>query len=273
MRPVVAIIVAITVGCGPSSAKLIPYLQMHELARRSTTIVLCDELKCETKKGTPSGDYVPTYSEFTVRVVRTLKGERKPGEVLTVELNSLYTRRHMDDSSNNTEARPVPLGRALFFLEHRDGVWRPACTGGVKLLIDGEVYCYGQFLSNPGPLWLARMAPENITLAPTEPYDEDRLLADLEAALVKAKQPAKEDDSRMGRKDAIRRDYRPAPKPAEPPPAPHPTELPPATAPPDAPAPQWWAYAVSVGVPLLLVVFGVVWWRQRKRVRVKPTGG
>src|SRR5689334_15233581 len=83
--------------------------------------------------------------------------DRRPGGQLVAEVSSLYSRRRMDTWADQPRPAPVPLGRRLFFLNRTDGVWQPA-TGGVKLLIGGEVSCYGQFVSNPGGLSLARMA-------------------------------------------------------------------------------------------------------------------
>jgi hypothetical protein len=200
---------------------------------------------------------VPTYYEFTLRVVRAVKGGRKPGEQLVVELNSLYTRRHMDSWPIRSDTPPVPLGRGLFFLNQTNGVWHPV-TGGVKLLIDSEVYCYGQFVSNPGPLWLARMAPENITIPTTEPYDEGFLLVDLGAALEKAKKPPSGDSSRLWWKDgAIRRDYQLARPTAEDPPPPAEQTVPP----PDRSG--WWIAAAGIGLPLLVVVLIRMPWKRR----------
>jgi hypothetical protein len=63
--------------------------------------------------------------------------------------------------------------------------------GGVKLVIKDEVFCYGQFVSNPGPLWLARMAPENIQVRKEEPYGEDLLMKDVKIAIEEARKLSK----------------------------------------------------------------------------------
>ncbi len=255
MRVISTAAFVLLVFTSSASAKYIPYYRMDALARISTDIVLCDEVLCVTKKGTPSGDYVPTYSEFTVAVVRSLKGDRKPGERLVVELDSLYTRWLMDSRPRPAEARPIPLGRVLLFLNQRDGVWQPVRCG-VKLFIDGEVYCYGQFVSNPGGLWLARMAPENITIPSTETYDEGFLLVDLGAALERAKSPQPDRAREFGWADvAIRRDYQPKPNPAEPPPS--------TRQPATAETTGWWVAGIGGGF-LLLVVLRVIVYRKRR---------
>ena len=260
--------VLVLLVCGSAPAALIPYRQMDGLARASTDIVLCDEVACVEKKGKPSGDYVPTHYEYTLRVVRAMKGGCKPGDQLVVELDSLYSRRHMDTWPKPSEAPPIPLGRALFFLNREDGGWRPT-IGGVKLLINGEVYCYGQFVSNPGGLWLARMAPENITISTTVAYDEGFLLVDLGAALEKAKgppTPSGNNSRHWGIDGGIRRDYLPTPHPPEPPETA-------AAAPPGWTWPMiplsadrsgFWIAAFGIALSLLVVLLINLPWKRRR---------
>ncbi|MCE9562595.1 MAG: hypothetical protein K8U57_11150 [Planctomycetes bacterium] len=180
-----------------AQAALIPYYRMDSLAFQSTDVILCDEVKYEE-------------SEATFTAVEVFKGSCKPKEKLTVKLDSLY-RRTLISQPPLEKAEELPLGRALLFLnkvkvngpEGRD-FWEPV-DGGVKLVIKGETYCYGQFGSNPGPLWLARMASENIKVQAASPYNEELLLKDLRVALEKAKglkEPSRVRDFR----DAIRPD-------------------------------------------------------------------
>jgi hypothetical protein len=234
-----------------ASAAHIPYPRMETLARNSTDVVLCDEIQYLTKNGKPSGDYVPTYYEATVKVVRSLKGDRKPGEQLVVEVDSLYTRRLMDHWATPAKNQPIPLGRVLLFLNQREGVWHPV-TCGVKLFIDGEAYCYGQFVSNPGGLWLARMAPENISIPSTEANDEGFLLLDLGSALERAKAPpADRSHGFAWNGTAIRHDYQPIAKPAA-------RSAPSAV--PTAEANGWWLSAFA-GALLLLFAIRVIFIR------------
>jgi hypothetical protein len=180
---------------GPvASAALIPYYRMDSLAFMSSDVVLCDEVKYD-------GDKV------TFTVVEVFKGDCKPKQQLTVEVNTLYKRVRIGQKAGVDE---VPLGRALLFLnkEKEKGtggeVWRPV-LGGVKLVVNGETYCYGQFRSNPGPLYLARMAPENIEVPEATAYGEELLLKDLRAALEKAK-GLKKPDPRSSLEEVVRKD-------------------------------------------------------------------
>lgn len=258
MRFALVCVFVVLAWSSSASAALIPYHRMEDHARNSSDIVLCDEMACVTKQGTPSGNYTPTYYEYTVSVVRALKGDRKPGEKLVVEMGSLYSRWLKDSWPRPTEAPPIPLGRVLLFLNREDGVWRPVSCG-VKLLIGGEVYCYGQFVSNPGGLWLARMAPENISIPSTEAFDEGYLLADVGAALERAKTPRTDKTYDIPwREGVIRTDYKPAPKPSEQP-------APPATTTPTTDTTGWWVAGIGGGF-LLLVLLGVIVFRKRRGV-------
>ena len=177
-------------GVGPTaSAALIPYYRMDSLAFQSTDVILCDEGKAVKVTKTGSGGFQYECHDVTFTVVKALKGSLKAKEKITVELELVYTRRLAGDAFGEPGAkRPaLPKGRALLFLEGKNGtVWRPV-LGGVKLILNNEVYCHGQFVSNPGPLWLARMAPENVAVDPRQPYGEGALLKDVEAALKKSK--------------------------------------------------------------------------------------
>ena len=171
--------VLLLAGSGPSaSAALIPYYRMDSLAFLSSDIVLCDEVK---------GD----DGQATFVVVEVFKGDCKPKQQLAVELDPVYTRRVVPQLLQKDAAEKVPLGRALLFLKTEKAkgaagdVWRPV-MGGVKLVVNGETYCYGQFHGNPGPLYLARMAPENVEVPDAAAYDEKLLVKDLKAALKKA---------------------------------------------------------------------------------------
>lgn len=202
MRTASLAAVAVLVGCAiPAAAKEVPYYRMDSLAYLATDIILCDEL-AETE-----GKYGEGKIEFptvTVSVVRVLKGNFTPGERLTFEVAG-YDRVFLETAP---APRPrMPLGRAVYFLEHFDGAWKPV-SGGVKPIYNGEAYCYGQFYSNPGGRWLARMAPENFAVPDTEPYGEQELLADLEIAMEKAKRLTKPAEMSAGSGGIIRSDYR-----------------------------------------------------------------
>ena len=171
--------------CSSASAALIPYYRMDSLAFLSSDIVLCDEVQYVKK--TRSDGY--PYYEATFTVVQALKGACRPQERITVEVDLVYTRGiFRTEAGPGGKAPAIPLGRALLFLTKEDKVWQPV---SMKLIMNGETYCYGQFLTNPGPLYLARMAPENFDLPPTTPYSEELLLKDLEAAQEKAKKLTK----------------------------------------------------------------------------------
>lgn len=165
---------------GPSAlAALIPYYRMDSLAFLASDIVLCEEVGHNA-------------DQATFKVVEVFKGDCKAKQELTVELDRSYSRNLVPRvlvQKDGTEK--LPLGRALLFLRREMAKgkageeWRPV-TGGVKLVVNGETYCYGQFHRNPGPLYLARMAPENIKVPDADAYDEKLLVEDLKAALKKA---------------------------------------------------------------------------------------
>jgi hypothetical protein len=168
----------------------IPYFRMDSLAFMSSDIVLCDEVsyvkKARIRRAWPAGAE-EEYWEGTFTVVSALKGPRKAKEKLVVEIDLVYTRRFKESYFQMADDPPLPaiaLGRALLFLTNRAGTWQ---ANGIKLIIDGEAYTYGQFMSNPGPLWLARMAPENFYVLPITTYGEELLLEDLQIAQEKAK--------------------------------------------------------------------------------------
>jgi hypothetical protein len=175
-----------------ASARFIPYYKMDSLAYLSSDVVLCDEVAFEKKTRVNSNGFQYDCHEVTVTVVRVLKGNLRPKEKLTVELDTIYTRRPIDAAFGGGDKAPPPIppGRALLFLNREkasDGpVWRPV-LGGVKLLVKGEAYTYGQFVSNPGPLWLARMAPENTTVPAGTAFGEELLVKDAEVAVEGAK--------------------------------------------------------------------------------------
>jgi hypothetical protein len=171
-----------------AEAKLIPYYRMDSQVFMASDVALCDEISYVKKsKLSPATKMNYDYQEATFKVVRALKGNFKPEEKLTIELSILYARATTDWEGQPRENWPkIPMGRALLFLKKDKDVWKPV-TCGVKLIIDGEVHCYGQFAGNPGGLWLARMAPENIDVPAANPYDEKLLLKDLEIAQEKAK--------------------------------------------------------------------------------------
>lgn len=156
---------------------------MDSMAFLSSDIVLCDEIRYEEKIA--KGGY--GVYEATFKVVETFKGTCRPKEEITVEIDQVYVRKIIGLPADGPGKLPeIPLGRVLLFLT-KEGETRWPVSGGVKLIVENETYCYGQFLTNPGPLWLARMAPENFDLPAETPYNEELLIKDLKAALEKSK--------------------------------------------------------------------------------------
>ena len=153
------------------------YYRMDSLAFQSSDIVLCDAGESIEKRGVTS---------FTV--ARTMKGELQPAEKINVEISMNYEGDYPSRRNNAVAAGR----RALLFLERKEtavsplpGPYSPV-PGGVKVIVEGEVYCYIQH-DNPGPLHLALMTPENLQVADSEDYNEALLLKELEIALEKAK--------------------------------------------------------------------------------------
>lgn len=138
----------------------------------------------------------------------------------------------------------------------------------MKLIIDGETYCYGQFVGNPGGLWLARMAPENIRVPSTEPYSEELLLQDALAALEKAKDLTHASVNWDIAHDfyAIRTDYQPRGdrKPGS-------SGVPAPPAEPVAADDQktTWFVAAGVAVACALLIAGVAVWKLVRSRRVR----
>jgi hypothetical protein len=199
MRTASLAAVVVLAGCAaPASAKLDYYYRMDSLSYLATDIVLCDEVDEADDK-------------VTISVVRVLKGSCVPGQQMEVPGYG----RQLRQSARGPHPWPrIPLGRAVYFLTQKDGVWE-GVKAGFKPIYNGEAYCYGQFYSNPGERCLARMAPENFTVSDTEPYGEKELLADLEIGLEKSKTltgPVEIDPFSGG---IIRSDYRPKKMAAE----------------------------------------------------------
>jgi len=161
-------------------AALIPYLNMDTLIFKSSDVVLGEEVEflTENRKNQYGHTYKLTVAKY--KVVRVFKGNLKETFQVTVELNEIYTRWLADEAFvlPREKYATLPKGKALLFL-YRDGdVLRPV-TPGVKLIIKDTVYCYGQFVTNPGPLWLKKMQPENIEMEEDQAYGEDLLIKDL----------------------------------------------------------------------------------------------
>jgi hypothetical protein len=187
------LLVLMVMGIGHYAAgAMIPYYRMDSLAFLSSDIVLCEEGEwVQTKRKNASG-YEYECFDATFTVINVLKGSIKPKEQITVEISTLYTRQLAEDALAQPSGKgvAVPKGKALLFLEREGNLMRPV-LGGVKLVIKDEVFCYGQFVSNPGPLWLARMAPENIQVRKEEPYGEDLLMKDVKIAIEEARKLSK----------------------------------------------------------------------------------
>lgn len=171
----------------PAGAAPIYYYRMDSLAFLSLHVALCDEGEVAKKKSRVPGGPEHEYYEARFTVVTSFKGGTRPGEQITLDLDTLYSRRLADEWATPPGERTViPKGRALLFLRYTEDKWH-LVSGGMKLIVGKEVYCYGQFVNQPGGLYLARMAPENIEIEASQPYGEDLLLKDLELALEKAK--------------------------------------------------------------------------------------
>ena len=167
--------------CG-ASGREIPYYGLDSLAFQASEIVLGVADESIKKRGTSIHGFGYEYYETVFVVDRTMKGSLRTKEVLTVEVPTDYV-----GTSPHRKYKGVPKGkRALLFLRGNKRKYRPV-TGGVKLILKGEVYCYGQFYGNPGPLYLCSMAPENFKISRAVIYDEALLLKDLGIALEKAK--------------------------------------------------------------------------------------
>lgn len=171
------------------SGMLIPYYTLDSLAYMSSDVVLCEEgeyLKVEKKD---EADYGSVYYEVKFTVVNAFKGNHEPGDQITVVLPTLYVRRLANEafSKPREEHTVLPKGKALLFLNRQDKKWTPV-PGGVKLIIGDVVYCYGQFVTNPGGLWLRKMPPENIRLEDDQSYGPDLLLKDLAIALRRTRE-------------------------------------------------------------------------------------
>jgi hypothetical protein len=184
-----AIPLLVLVAAAPAgSAALIPYYRMDSLAFLSLHVALCEEGEVvKKKKSRYPGGVEHEYHEARFTVVRSFKGGARPGEQIKLDLGLIYSRRLADEGDAPPEKQThIPKGRALLFLNYTEDTWH-LVTGGMKLIVGKEVYCYGQFVENPGGLYLARMAPENIEVEASQPYGEDLLLKDLVLALEKAK--------------------------------------------------------------------------------------
>jgi hypothetical protein len=183
MKRLIAFLVLVVSGPAASGA-WIPYYRMDSLAFLSSDIVLCDEVQYVKKTREGWGGQPYEYYEATVTVVQTLKGSLQPKQQIAVEIDTVYRREAVAKKEGSPK---IPMGKALLFLKKEKETWRPV-TGGVKPIIKGEAYCYGQFISNPEPLVLIRMAPENIDVPAATPYVEELLLKDLKLAIEKAKE-------------------------------------------------------------------------------------
>jgi len=178
---------AIILGVANVHAALIPYYQMDSLAILSDAIVFAEELD-DGRQVMRTNEWGSVHSsrEVRFRVLDAVKGTLTNGQEIVVVVSDVFTRRYAIDALSPTNQPSIPLGHALLFLERRFGALHPV-LGGIKLVIGNQVYCYGQFISNPGPLWLALQRPENLNLPDVEPYTEVKLREDLILAMQKAK--------------------------------------------------------------------------------------
>jgi hypothetical protein len=150
---------------------------MDSLALLSSDVVLCEEVECEVRKDQWGFD----CHEVTFTVVQVLKGDLRPKQGVAVTFTSLYAPPPLPRG----EAPAPYMGRVVLFLGRDERGQRREV--GVKPVIGGVAYCYGQFEGNPGGLHARRMAPENITVPAAEKFSEELLLKDLRAALEKSK--------------------------------------------------------------------------------------
>ncbi|MBN1535074.1 MAG: hypothetical protein JXA20_20565 [Spirochaetes bacterium] len=194
-RAVALLIAGIAVSVPALRAAFIPYYRMDSLALQAEAVVLCRELSYAPRHDAPM-DRMVTWRTGRFLVERTFKGIVPAGATLTVRMPGTYRRAVLEEGIPTymllgdgrrvlKRHRPVPLGQALLFLTWNgsERVYEPV-TGGIKVISGGRVLAYGQFVSNPGPLVLAPMRPENVD-APR--YGLDELLADLAVALERAR--------------------------------------------------------------------------------------
>ncbi len=174
-------LVPFLVAAGVARGVQIPHYRMDSFAFLSDVVVLVDEEDLQVKEIKHE-----KWTEYKTAVrctsVRTFKGELKTGSPFVVEYSSTFHRHFAEYTTLGTHAK-VPAGRALLFLKKEDDSYSVVTA---KLIQGNKVFQFGQFLSNPGPLVLARQRPENIELPAGHDYSETKLIEDLLIALKSA---------------------------------------------------------------------------------------
>lgn len=171
-------------------AMMIPSYRMDSLTLLSDVVVYCKEESVKTISVTQD-NYTEKYTSVKCRVLRTFKGDFKPGSEITVNYNVLFGRNPSAGYLPPQKYDDLPPRKALVFLtKNKSGGYD---VRDAKLVQKDAIYRYIQ-RGNPGGLGLAKQGPENITLPETEEYDERALLQDMALALKKSqslKEPVK----------------------------------------------------------------------------------
>ena len=155
---------------------------MDSLTLLSDVVVYCKEESVETIS-VKYDNYTAKERSYKCRVLRTFKGDIKPGAEITVNYYEHFGRSTQAGYLPPPKYDDLPLGKALVFLKKdKSGAYHPL---DAKLVQKDAIYRYIQRGSSAG-LGLAKQAAENITLPETQGYDERALLQDMALALKKS---------------------------------------------------------------------------------------
>ena len=177
-----------------AQAKLLPYYHMDSYALMSDDVVLCDEESIQYLQ-TEHPNWKETKTVVLCKVVRSFKGDLKPGSEFSIEYGSDFERCSPNklggtetDSTGKVirvvQPEYLPKGRALLFLKNGKDANTPMIVTS-KLIQPDMVYEFVQFM-NPGPLCTFPQSPENIKLPSDQKYNEAALIQDLLIALQKS---------------------------------------------------------------------------------------
>ena len=176
-------------------AKLLPSYRMDSLVLLSDTVVFCEEEDVRFNK-IQHGAWTEERTITKCKVIQTFKGDLKTNVEFMVEYDSIF-KRYLANQGGYTQVdasgkvlrvvQPeyLPRGRVLLFLKRNPDNGANVVVSA-KLVQNGEVFQFGQFQSDPGPLVLGGQGPENINLSKGRKYGEQELLQDLVIALKKA---------------------------------------------------------------------------------------
>lgn len=174
-------LVLVLAAVSAARAVQIPHYRMDSFAFLSDAVVLVDEEDIQVKE-IKHEKWTEYKTAVRCTIVRTFKGELKAGSLFVVEYSSTFHRHLAEYTPLGTHAK-VPAGRALLFLKKKDDSYSVVTA---KLIQGNKVFQFGQFLSNPGPLVLARQGPENLEVPAGHDYAETELIEDLLVALKNA---------------------------------------------------------------------------------------